>query len=262
MGQNNSKAVFNYNRTSLDLIDKIQKRAAKLKEDYTYEFLDENFCNKIALLHNDQLTKFKKQEIDGVRYTLGIVNDDPRMKEKVCKQIVDHYVRRLKLIAKIETSIDYAINRIYAITVGPRCDGYPDTFDEKGCRDRGGRWTQLVTMPEDIVENRQWFQQVHDMQRDYINYLKRLDSMLVQLDDFDDYVNDERLKALETEFEKLRDRINTTTFERHRLAASTKTFTRQEVATLRANQMQSQAAYAAQQSAMRLAHGLPPLKYR
>lgn len=262
MGQNNSKAVFGYNKTSLDLINKIQKRAEKLREDYASDFLDENFCNKIALIHNDQLTKFRKQEIDGVRYTLGIVNDDPEMKLQVCKLIVDHYVRRLRLIAKIEEGMDDVINRIYSITVGPRCDGYPETFNENDCRNRGGRWTELVVMPEDIAENKQWYQQVHDMQREYIKYLKRLDSMLVQLDDFDDYVNDERLKALDAEFNKLKDRINQTTYERHRMALATKTFTRQEVVELRTREEQMKHAYAAQQSAMRISRGLPPLKYR
>jgi len=262
MGQSNSKTVFSYNQSALNIIKGIQNRAKNLRDDYTYEFLDENFCNKVALLYNDKLTKFRKQEIDNVRYTLGIVNDNPATKKKVCDMIVDHYVRRLKLIAQIENSMDYALSRIYALTVGPRCDGNPEVFNQQDCISNGGRWTTLVTMPEDIRENKDWYQQIHDMQREYIKFLKRLDSMLVQLDDFDEYVNDEKLSMLEKEFDKLVARINRTTFERYRMISATRTFTQQEVMESRLRQEEATKNYAAQQSALRMSKGLPPLKYR
>lgn len=262
MGQTNTKAVFSYNQTSLDIIKDIQTRAKKLRDNYTFEFLDENFCNRVALLYNDKLTKFRKQEVDDVRYTLGIVNDNPATKNKICQMIVNHYVRRLKLIAGIERNIDYALNRIYALTVGPRCDGYPEIFDNNECNSRGGRWSELVAMPEDIRENKNWFQQVHDLQREYIKFLKRLDSILVQLDDFDEYVNDERLTALEKEFDKLVAMINRSTFERYRLILATRTYTQKEVTEAALRREEATKNYAAQNSALRMSKGLPPLKFQ
>ena len=262
MGQSNSKAVFSYNQSSLDIIKNIQSRAKKLRENYTFEFLDENFCNRVALLFNDKLAKFRKQEIDNVRYTLGIVNDNPETKNKICQVIVDHYVRRLKLIANIENNIDFALNRIYALTVGPRCDGYPETFNLNECNSKGGRWSELVTMPEDIRENKGWYQQIHDMQREYVKFLKRCDSILVQLDDFDEYVNDEKLSMLEKEFDKLVALINRTTYERYRMILATRTYTQKEVTEANLRKEEASKNYAAQNSALRMSKGLPPLKYQ
>jgi hypothetical protein len=263
MGQSNSKKTYYNNKIQTDLIKEINRRARQLSEAYSYEFLDDNFCNRIALLYNDRLTKFRKQEIDNVQFTLGIVNDDPSMKNKVCKLIVDHYIKRIRLITKIESNLDYCLNRIYALTIGPICAGQPEVFTSEECRNLGGRWTETVLLPDDqVVENKPWFQQVHNMQEAYIGYLKQLSSILRQLDDFDEYINDERLNRLDDEVDKLIETIQATTFERYRMALSIPTYTPEQIRERKLREETIKGDYAAKQSALRVSKGLPPLKMR
>lgn len=260
MGQSNSKSVYSYNQTQLDLIEKIQERAKKLTDSYQEEFLDPDFCNQIALIYNNKLTKFRKQEIDGVRYTLGLVNDNPQTKQQVCQMIVNHYLLRIQLIKKLETTLGFTYQRIAALTMGPRCDGYPDIFEREKCPN--GRWQGLVVLPADILENRNWYQQVHDLQREYIKYLKRLESILDQLDNFDEYINSEKLSLLETEFAKLSLHLQRNSDERYRLILSTKTFTPEEVQQARREQAEMKDNYQAQISSLRLSKGLPPISLK
>lgn len=260
MGQSNSKSVYSYNQTQLDLIASVQERAKKLKDEYQTEFLDPDFCNRVALIYNNKLTKFRKQEIDQVRYTLGIVNDNPETKQKICQMIVDHYLRRIKLINRLENTLNFTYQRIAALTMGPSCSGYPDVFEQSKCP--SGKWNGLVVLPADIAENRGWYQQIHDMQREYIKYLKRLESILNQLDNFDEYVNDERLSLLETEFEKLALNINRTSDERYRMILSTRTFTAEDANRARREHTEMRDNYQAQISSLRLSKGLPPISKR
>ena len=263
MGQSNSKQTYNNNKIQTELIDEIHKRAKVLSESYSYEFLDDNFCNRVALLYNDRLSKFRKQEIDSVQFTLGIVNDNPATKNKVCKLIVEHYIKRIRLISKIEENLDYCLYRIYALTIGPRCNGQPETFDMDQCRNLGGQWLETVLLPDDqLVENRPWYQQIHDMQSAYIGYLKRLNSILRQLDDFDEYVNDERLNSLDLEIDKMIELIQATTFERYRLALAIPTYTPEQIRERAMRDQTMRGDYAAKQSALRVSKGLPPLKMR
>jgi len=263
MGQSNSKKTYNHNRIQGQLIDQIQSKAKKLSDLYTYEFLDENFCNRLALIYNDRLTKFRKQEIDNVQFTLGIVNDNPTTKRKVCELIVNHYIKRIKLISKITADLEYGLNRIYAVTLGPICTGQPEVFDGNRCAELGGRWLETVFLPDDsVVENRAWYQQTHDLQTEYIGYLKRLNAMLRQLEDFDEYVNDEKLDALDLEVEKLTMDMRERAFQRYRMILATPTYTKEQIREKRMREETLRSNYAAKSSALRVANGLPPLKMR
>src|SRR6185295_19519299 len=94
------------------LILEIREIAKELNELYSAHFLDANFCNRIALIYNDKLIGYRKQELDGVSYTLGLVNDMPSVKSKVCESIVKHYTDRLNLVAGIEDSLAYVTDRV------------------------------------------------------------------------------------------------------------------------------------------------------
>src|SRR5690242_6621452 len=111
------------------LIQEIHRVAQELSEKYTTQFLDPNFCNRLALIYNDKLLSYRKQELDGISYTLGIVSDVPATKQKVCEAIVKHYTDRLNLIAGIQYSLSYVSDRIFALTTGPRCEGKPEIID-------------------------------------------------------------------------------------------------------------------------------------
>lgn len=261
MGQSNSSKCFSYVRSQGQMIDSINNEAKELSDRYTYEFLDDNFCNRVALIYNDKLTKFRKQEIDNVQFTLGIVNDDPTAKNQVCKLIVNHYIKRIQLIAKITQATEYAHNRILALVVGPKCQGQPEVFEESECQRLGGQWIETVLLPDDRVkENKHWYEQVHKMQTDYIIYLRKLKSILTQLNDYDKYVTDEKLHALDVEFDRLTHFMNERAFQAYREILATPTLTAQE-AQARMLQEQSQSSdYLSKIAAYRTSKRLPPLR--
>lgn len=263
MGQSNSKATYNNNRIQVNLLQSIQEESKKLSEAYSYEFLDEGFCNRVALIYNDQLIKFRRQEIDDVQYTLGIVNENPETKDKVCKMIVAHYINRIRLITKMENNLEYGLDRINAITVGPRCQGNPEIFDMASCQQRGSQWLDTILLPDDrVTENKRWYQQVHNMQQEYIGYLKKLLTILRQLDNFDKYVTDERLKYLEQELDELIEMSNRKIYELYRLILSIPTYTLAEINERNMREKQQRNDYAAKASALRVSKGLPPLNMR
>ena len=147
------------------LIQEIHKTAQTLSEKYSTQFLDPNFCNRIALIYNDKLLKYRRQDLDGVSYTLGIVSDVPATKHKVCESIVKHYTDRLNLIAGIQYSLSYVSDRIFALTTGPRCDGNPEIFDQEQCVLSGGQWINYLVLPsQGIQENQVWFNYLKTMQ--------------------------------------------------------------------------------------------------
>ena len=262
-GQSNSKKTYNNNRIQSEIIEKIHQKAKLLSEEYNNLFLSPNFCEKISMVYNDRLKKFRKQEIDGVQYTLGLTVEDRTVKEKACQIIVDHYIKQLKIIAKIDSSIDYCMHKINALTIGPRCNGYPDEHQIEECRNKGGQWVETVLLPDDqLLENKPWYQQVHDMQGEYIGILKKMESILRQLEDFDEYVNDEKLDSIEKEVDKMILTITTTTFERYRMILATQTYTEQQIREQKMKEETIRSDYAAKQSALRVSRGLPPTKLR
>src|SRR5207249_2372926 len=121
------------------LIQEIHNETEKLSEQYNIQFLDPTFCNRVALIYNDKLQNYRKQELDGVSYSLGLVTDLPATKHKVCEAIVKHYTDRLNLLAGIQYSLSYVSDRIFALTTGPRCDGNPEIFDYDECLASGGQ---------------------------------------------------------------------------------------------------------------------------
>ena len=123
-----------------------------MSEKYTTQFLDPNFCNRLALIYNDKLLSYRKQELDGVSYTLGIVTDVPSTKQKVCEAIVKHYADRINLIAGIQYSISYVSDRIFALTTGPRCESNPEIFDQEKCVSSGGKWINYLISPDPQIQ--------------------------------------------------------------------------------------------------------------
>jgi hypothetical protein len=196
MGQNLSTESSLLHQNAL--IQEIHRVAQELSEKYTTQFLDPDFCNRLALIYNDKLLTYRKQELDGVGYTLGIVSDVPATKHKVCAAIIKHYTDRLNLIAGIQYSLSYVSDRIFALTTGPRCEGNPEVFDHEKCKSSGGQWINYLISPDSqIPENTKWFTYLRNMQNDYLTSLKKLLEILQQLKNYDTDINDERLKLLQ-----------------------------------------------------------------
>jgi hypothetical protein len=240
------------------LIQEIHNVAQILSEKYSSQFLDPNFCNRIALIYNDKLQRYRRQDLDGISYTLGIVSDIPATKGKVCEAIVKHYTDRINLIAGIQYSLSYVSDRIFALTTGPRCDGNPEIFDQEQCTLSGGQWQNYLVQPDQkIDENRSWFTYLKSMQDNYLGSLSKLLGLIRQLENYDNDINDERLKILSDEAKTTIDAMHQHSYQMYKLILTTPTYTNEELKLLREQDLIKKQDQAARLSALRTANGLP-----
>ncbi len=241
------------------LIQEIHRVAQELSEKYTTQFLDPNFCNRLALIYNDKLLSYRKQELDGVSYTLGIVSDVPATKQKVCEAIVKHYTDRLNLIAGIQYSLSYVSDRIFALTTGPRCEGNPEIFDQERCTLSGGKWLNYLISPDpQIPENKAWFTYLKSMQDNYLASLKKLLDIIQQLKNYDTDINDERLKLLGDETRTIINSMHQHAYQMYKLILTTPTYTSDELQLLQEQEAIKKQESAARLAALRASKGLPP----
>lgn len=255
----NSQSIQNSIVRQNALIQEIHTEALSLSDQYNIQFLDPSFCNRIALIYNDKLQNYRKQELDGVNYTLGLVTDLPSTKSKVCETIVKHYTDRLNLLAGIQYSLNYVSDRIFALTTGPRCDGNPEVFDQNKCLKSSGQWQNYVVMPDATInENQTWYKYVNELQLNYLNSLTKLLDIVQQLKNFDEDITDERLKTLNQETQQIIDSMHQNAYELYKLALVTPTFTPEEIKLYKEQELIKKQENAARLEALRTARGLPP----
>ncbi len=253
----NKQSVPNNVNKQNELIQEIHSVATELAETYSTKFLDPKFCTGIALIYNNKLMNFRKQALNNVSMTLGLVADIPEQKQQLCNSIVKHYTDRMNLIAAIQQSLNYCSNRIFALSSGPRCEGKPEIFEQEACSKEGGRWVGYIVPPDDkIKENKQWYNYLTQMQSRYLEILARMLDILKQLRDFDEDINDERLKILGLEVEQLIDIMQKTCYQLYKLALTTPTFTEAELIAQQETKQMSAQESAARLAALRSTHGL------
>lgn len=158
--------------------------------------------------------------------------------------------------------MNFCSNRIFALTTGPRCEGNPEVFDQAQCTK--GRWVDYVVPPDgDVKENAQWYNYLSHIQEVYLKSLARMLDILKQLRDFDEDVDDERLKILGLEVESLINNMEKTCYQVYKLMLTTPTFTKEEMrakhedtaVTERVHSQESSARLAA----LRASRGLAPV---
>ncbi len=240
------------------LIQEIRLLVKDLSHNYQIQFLDPDFCNRIALIYNDKLMSFRRQDLDGISYTLGLVTDMPATKSQVCEAIVKHYTDRLNLMSGIQASLSYVSDRIFALTTGPRCDGNPEIFDQDKCQSSGGRWQPFIVMPKfEITENQQWYKYLQSLQNNYLQNLQRLLGLINQLKNFDADINDERLKTLGIEAKNIIDDMHQYAHEMYKLLLTTPTYTPEELQHVDEQDKIKKQESSARLAALRVANGLP-----
>lgn len=257
MGQQQS-SVENSLQQQNDLIQKIHQIAQELGNQYTIQFLNPDFCNQVALIFNDKLLQYRKQELNNVSYSLGVVSDVPSTKQKVCQAIIKHYTDRLNLIAGIQYSLSYVSDRIFALTTGPRCDGNPEIFDREQCVLSGGQWNNYIVMPDrNISENQTWFTHLQNMQNTYLSNLKQLLAIINELKDFDADINDERLQSLGEQTRSIIKAMHADAYQMYRLLLTTKTYTPEDLKLIKEQKQIQEQEAAAKLAALRTSNDLP-----
>lgn len=238
------------------LISELHTTGEQLSSQYTYEFLDPDFCNRLALIYNDKLLQYRKQDLDNVSYSLGIVSDIPETKHRVCESIIKHYTDRLNLISMIRKTIDDVRHRLLALTTGPRCEGDPMTFDKDECQ---GTWIPFLVMPDETLsENHQWYSLLTEFQNFYMTHLRYLLNVLDNLRDYDHDINDERLKIMNRDVKTRLDDLMTKSDYYYRQILTTRTMTPEEVRLYNDEQTRKRQEQSARTVALRQSNSLPP----
>jgi hypothetical protein len=240
------------------LIREIHKISQELSRNYTTNFIDPDFCNRLALIYNDKLIRYRKQELDGISYTLGIVTDVPLTKKKTCDAIIKHYTDRLNLISGIQYSLSYVSDRIFALTTGPRCDGNPEVFEMNECQKSGGTWQNYIVMPDQRVkENVSWFNHLENMQSNYLSSLRQLLVILRQLQDFDNDIDNERLKIMSNRAKSIIENMQQHAYQMYKLILTTKTMSKEELTAFKEKNKIERKSNAARLAALAESTGLP-----
>ena len=257
----NGKSIAANVNSQTELIQSIYAIASELSESYKDKYLNPKFCTTLALIYNDRLMNYRKQDLLGVTTTLGLAVDQPGIKQQICDSIIKHYTDRLNMISIIQQSTSFCSDRVYALTSGPVCTGNPEIFDQGACAAAGGRWDPFIVPPEEeIAENEQWYNYVRHMQDIYIRTLARLRDILVQLKDFDQDITDERLKDLSLEVEQLIANMTDNCSQMYKLALTTPTYTREELRMQQQDVETSKKEAAARNAALHAARGLQPVQ--
>jgi hypothetical protein len=97
------------------------------------------------------------------------------------------------------------------------------------------------------------------MQDKYLDTLQRLLNILEQLRDYDESINDERLRAIGTEVSTLINEMHQHCADLYKLALTTPTFTPAELRSIQEQQVISSQEASARHAALRAAQGLPPV---
>lgn len=241
-----------------EFIKKINEHANELSSKYRNKFLYPDFCNQVAMIYSDKLSHFRRQELEGASYILGLTPDVPGIKQEICKKIVEHYTRKLNLVQYIQDSLSYCDHRILATTIGPYCKGDPMIFESDKCESEGHEWQTMRELPADDEENDEWFEMVDEMQTRYIDTVKRLFEILDQLLNYDEIVDEEALDVMIREVKMLVEDLNKFCQNQyHKIETTTERLTAGELEVLRRKHQQEEEKRLARIAALRDAYNLP-----
>jgi hypothetical protein len=195
------------NTAELEL-KKISEISIALAEQYHKEFLRPDFCNRIALVSKRKLGNYSEQELENMSYTLGIVAEDPKMKENLCEMISEHYMKRVNLISTILSSLDECSDRVKALTSGPICLSNPDVFEEDECKKIGGNdsWLENYNISFGVNDqsphNKPFFDKIKEMNTTFIKNLQNVNSILNDLKREEYQITPENLDELQEKTQK------------------------------------------------------------
>ena len=242
------------------IIQAINELVQELSDRYQSRFLYPDFCNQVAMIYSTKLSHFRKQELDGVSYILGLTPDSPKMKQQICQKIVEHYTKKLQLVQLIQSSLSYCDNRLRALTVGPYCSGDPMIFESSECQGDGKEWKSMRELPADAEENSDWYEMVEEFQSGYMATIQRLRDILKQLRDYDEVIDEESLSTMERDVRLLLATMKKDCQTKyHMIETTTKRLSKEELEVLRQKHQKEKERRLARLAALRDSYNLPPL---
>lgn len=193
--------------TQEELIREITEISIKLAENYNKEFLRPDFCNRVALVATEKLGNYSKSQLNDVVYTLGVVAEDPMLKENLCQAIIDHYMKRIQLISTIINSLEPCSKMVKAVNTGPICVGNPDIFDEQECKDSNNEWQNFNFMTYNIdksaPQNQAFLNSLNNLNIEFTKDLESVKKILEDIMNINYNIADEQLDNLQMETQQL-----------------------------------------------------------
>lgn len=193
--------------TQEELIREITEISINLAENYNKEFLRPDFCNRVALVTTEKLGNYSKTQLNDVVHTLGVVAEDPMLKENLCQAIIDHYMKRIQLISIIVNSLEPCSKMVKAVNTGPICVGNPDIFDESECNKSGNDWQAFNFMTynidKDVEQNKPFLDSLNNLNMEFTRDLEAIKKILEDLMNINYNIEDEQLDNLQIETQQL-----------------------------------------------------------
>ena len=227
MGNWNSTETQDEERSKM--IFEIEQTGNKLNNEYSEKYLDPDFCNRVTMIDNDELSRFQHHTVAGRSYSFGYVGDVPQVKEVICEGITEEYTLKKRLVTQILSCFKECGSRIDSISRGPICRGNPEAFTEAECRPPN-KWLSVVAAPDkDVEKNQVWYDTLDEYHDYFMKHLTILHNILEDLENNDDRYGIDRVKEMVTTVEKIKASLNIECARLQRHMLTVPTFTEQEV---------------------------------
>lgn len=165
---------------NITMHDKIEEELNKLKNEYEYWTFEE-ICPDIEILYEDKLMKLEKNKIDGIAGAIGIRKKDNIPKEELCKKIICHFKKQIKLIDYILKGINMCKDMTFKVNNGGVCigiDSYIKTIEE--CDKYEGTWfteesyKQLINAIKKDPKYKKYTMIISKLKSEYTKYLNKV----------------------------------------------------------------------------------------
>lgn len=206
MGNNLSNLDNEYlNNESLKLYDKIKETVKNIIDDNNF-WTNTELCDKIVITYYDKLIQYDNDELMNTSMLIGIKHDQDKYlnKEELCKNIINHYNKRIQLLTYIMNSITIMFAKLTRVVQGPVCqnvDKYVDNFNE--CIKLQGIWLdkenyyKIIKKIESLDVYNGWVKHIKNLNNYWLISMKRLDDIIdIIKTDIDNTINDETMDDL------------------------------------------------------------------
>ena len=168
MGLTSSVFKCNYESNEF-LYNKIKSKIRKLLKNYEV-WSNEEICNKLEIVYYDKLIKFNKSDLMGVSNMIGLSHNNDADKRKICRDIVEHYSYKIKILRKINNTLNKAYNRLDRSKNGPVCKNVGAYMDKSNPISDIGNILQCTKIKNSLWINEHEYKIIIDKMKKYDLY--------------------------------------------------------------------------------------------